>query len=92
MCSSLRGKESRLYHYSENLQGCGHQLENFVGQSFKDFIASVLGNIGNSKDINEILCLLESLKWKYQGEDFKYLAELNIFTMLRGNNKESLLR
>jgi len=34
---------------------------------------------------DEIKCMLESLKWKYHGDDHVFLAEIDLFGILRGN-------
>jgi len=76
MCSSLRGKESRLYHYSEGLHGCGSKLLSLVGISFKNFLGSVFNVILNSNEADNISCMLDSMKWRYHGKDLINLAEL----------------
>jgi len=41
---------------------------------------------------DEIKCMLESLKWKYHGDDHVFLAEIDLFGILRGNENQPLLR
>ena len=40
--------------------------------------------MSGSNNTEEIKCMLESLKWKYHGDDHTFLAEINLFSILRG--------
>ena len=103
LCSSLRsGQENRLYHFTDNLQGCGYYLESAVNTSFKNVIIAIVKSMSRSNNIDEIKTMLEALKWKFHGDDHTFLAEIDLFTILRGgdiseeningNNSSSLLR
>ena len=92
LCSSLRGSENKLYHFTDNLQGCGYYLEGAVNTAFKNVIVAVVKSMSNSNDSEEIKCMLEALKWKYHGDDHTILAEINLFSILKGLDEKSLLR
>ena len=92
LCSSLRGTENRLYHFTDNLQGCGHYLESTVNTAFKNLIIVIVKSMAKSSHPDEIKCMLEALKWKYHGDDHVFLAEIDIFNILRGHESQALLR
>jgi len=92
LCSSLRGNENKLYHFTDNLQGCGHFLESAINTAFKNVIQAAVKSMINSDWADEIKCMLESLKWKYHGDDHAFLAEIDLFGILRGLDAKSLLR
>ena len=48
--------------------------------------------MGSSSDSSEIMTMLEALKWRYHGNDFEFLKELNLFGLLRGSKGQDLLR
>ena len=92
LCTSLRGNENKLYHFTDNLQGCGFFLESAVNTSFKKMIQAIVQSMSSSKESDEIKCMLEALKWKYHGDDHSFLAEIDLFGILRGPDAQSLLR
>ena len=92
LCSSLRGNENKLYHFTDNLQGCGHFLESAINTAFKNVIQAAVKSMINSDWADEIKCMLESLKWKFHGDDHAFLAEIDLFGILRGVDAKSLLR
>lgn len=92
LCSSLRGNENKLYHFTDNLQGCGHFLESAINTAFKNLIQAAVKSMINSDWADEIKCMLEALKWKYHGDDHAFLAEIDLFGILRGIDAKSLLR
>lgn len=92
LCSALRGNENKLYHFTDNLQGCGHFLESSINTAFKNLIQAAVKSMINSDWADEIKCMLEALKWKYHGDDHAFLAEIDLFGILRGIDAKSLLR
>ena len=40
--------------------------------------------MATSNNSEEIKCMLEGLKWKYHGDDHSFLAEIDLFSILRG--------
>ena len=92
LCSSLRGADSKLYHFTDNLQGCGHYLESAVNTAFKNLIIAIVRSMARSTQSEELKCMLEALKWKYHGDDHVFLAEVDLFGILRGNEQQPLLR
>jgi len=69
LLSSLRSTENKLYHFTDNLQGCGFFLKGAVNTSFKNLIIAIVKVMSGSNNSEEIKCMLESLKWKYHGDD-----------------------
>ena len=92
LSSSLRGSENKLYHFTDNLQGCGHYLESTVNTAFKNLIVVIVKSMATSSSPDEIKCMLDSLKWKYHGDDHMFLAEIDIFNILKGHESQALLR
>ena len=92
LCSSLRGTENKLYHFTDNLQGCGHFLESAVNNAFKKLMVAIVDSMATSNDADEIKAMLEALKWKYHGDDHVFLAEIDLFGLLRGSPEHKLLR
>ena len=94
LCSSLRGNENKLYNFSDNLQGCGLFLESAVNISFKKMIQAIVQSMSSSKESDEIKCMLwgpevEISRWWH---DHSFLAEIDLFGILRGPDAQSLLR
>ncbi len=52
----------------------------------------MINSMASSTSSNEVKSLLEGLKWKYQGEDYRFLTEINLFGVLRGSENEILMR
>lgn len=48
--------------------------------------------MSNSNSADEIKVMLEGLKWKYHGDDHGFLAEIDLFSILRGKDDNSLIR
>lgn len=48
--------------------------------------------MSTSNSTDEIKCMLEGLKWKYHGDDHGFLAEIDLFSILRGKDDKSLIR
>jgi len=48
--------------------------------------------MAKSNNAEEIKTMLEALKWKYHGDDHVFLAEIDLFGILRGNQDCPLLR
>lgn len=92
LISSLRGKDNKLYHFTDDLQGCGYFLEGVVNIAFKKMLESVVNAMSMSDNADEIKCMLEALKWKFHGDDHAFLAEIDLFGIIRGRNDLSLLR
>ena len=92
LCTSLRGTENKLYHFTDNLQGCGHYLESTVNTAFKNVIIAIIKSMSKSDQPEEVNCMLEALKWKYHGDDHVFLAEIDLFGILRGQEDKQLLR
>eukprot|EP01017_Pseudomicrothorax_dubius_P029136 TRINITY_DN350_c0_g2_i5.p1 TRINITY_DN350_c0_g2~~TRINITY_DN350_c0_g2_i5.p1 ORF type:complete len:1561 (+),score=580.71 TRINITY_DN350_c0_g2_i5:124-4806(+) len=92
LCSSLRGNENKLYHFSDNLQGCGHFLESAVNTAFKKLILGIVRSMAPSNEADEIKSMLEGLKWRYHGDDLTFLAEIDLFNILKGSETQTVLR
>jgi len=59
---------------------------------FQPRIHDHLHDISKSNNAEEIKTMLEALKWKYHGDDHVFLAEIDLFGILRGNQDCPLLR
>ena len=92
LCTSLRGNENKIYHFTDNLQGCGHFLESAVNTAFKNVIVAIIKSMSKSNETEEVNCMLEALKWKYHGDDHMFLSEIDLFGVLRGQEPQQLLR
>lgn len=49
-------------------------------------MVAIVRSMSGSKHAEEIKCMLESLKWKYHGDDHSFLSEIDLFGILRGKN------
>jgi len=92
LCSALKGSENKLYHFTDNLQGSGHFLESTVNTAFKKLLVAIVKSMATSNDSDEIKSMLEALKWKYHGDDHVFLADIDLFGLLRGGSEHKLLR
>lgn len=47
-------------------------------------MVAIVKSMSRSNNSQEIKCMLESLKWKYHGDDHSFLSEIDLFGILRG--------
>jgi len=63
-----------------------------VNTAFKNLIIAIVKSMSNSSSSDEIKSMLEGLKWKYHGDDHGFLAEIDLFSILRGRDDKSMIR
>jgi len=63
-------------------------LESAVNTAFKNLLVAIVKSMAKSNYPDEIKCMLEALKWKYHGDDHVFLAEIDLFGILRGNENQ----
>jgi hypothetical protein len=63
-----------------------------VNTAFKNLIIAIVKSMSNSSSVDEIKSMLEGLKWKYHGDDHAFLAEIDLFSILKGKDDKSLIR
>lgn len=86
MVSGIRNGSNNLSHYLNNIEGCGNHIEFQIRTHFFSIMKNLIVKLKNTKDKEEAICLLDALRWKFQGRDFNALADLGIFHVLRNGN------
>ena len=82
-CGSLRGnKNPHVAHYLDDLKGCGHHLEELAREAFFSIFRGMVAKLKESKDVEEIKVILNSLKWKFIARDHLSLRTMDIFKVL----------
>ena len=84
----MRNNQNELTHYLDDVKGQGIHLETQARKYFFELVFSLVNRLRDSKDVDEILAILDAVKWNYSARDHEFLIKSNIFTVLhRGNGK-----
>jgi len=90
-CSSLRNNQNKVVHYLDDISGCGEYLETKCKENFFKIIKSLLNELLESEEEQQILDILKSLHWKYTARDHQDIYGLQIFHHIHQGNKNKKL-
>ena len=76
----------KLEHYSRLTISCGAQFEHSLREAFFGIVRRVLEYIAITKDTEELVSLIDTLKLEYTVNDYEELSKCKVFDVLHGDN------
>ena len=81
-------EKNKLAHYSDHLNGIGEYLLAECRHVFFEVYNNIVNQLKVATEKNDIIFLLNCLKWRFSSADHKYLLESGIIQVLRLGNGE----